>query len=289
MSAAPAAPPRASAWDRFWFAPAAATRLVPVRVGAALLGLALLWTWAADDGLLVGPGGVVTPEVLAAWRAPTALSLHDLGGAWTVLLVAHAAALLFLGLGAATAVAAPAAAILHASLLHRGPLLAGPGDDVLAVILWCLVVARSGDERSVDRLLADRAGRAPSPSWRNRTALGLLRVHASVLAAAAVVAQLKADVWWNGTAAWHLAAREGSRLDVARILAGSELLTNAVTHAITLFEIAFAAGVWPRRTRRAAALAGLVGWPLVGLLAGEPAWGAAMAILAAACLPDREG
>lgn len=288
MNAVPPPGDRTSTWDRFWFAPAAATRLVPVRVGAALVGLGLLSTWVADDGLLIGPGGVVTPEVLAAWRMPTALSLHDVAGAWGALLLAQAAALLLLMLGAATPLAAPAAAILHASLLHRGPLLAGPGDDVLAVILWCLVVARSGDERSVDRLLADRAGRAPRPSWRNRTALGLLRVHASVLAAAAVVAQLKGDVWWNGTAAWHLAAREGSRLDIAGALAGSEILTNVVTHAITLFEIAFAAGVWPRRTRRAAALAGLVGWPLLGLLAGEPAWGAAMAILAAACLPDRE-
>jgi len=280
----------ASAWDRFWFAPAAAGRLATVRVAAALLGLLLLWTWVADYPLWFGAGGIVTPEVLEAWRAPTAVSLHDLaagGNGGRLLLLLQAVALVLLGLGAATPLAAPAAAILHASLLHRGPMLAGPGDDVLAVVLWCLVVGRPGDALSVDRSLAAKGGGTPAPSWRNRTALELLRIHASVLAAAAVVSQLKADVWWNGSAAWHLAAREGSRLDIASALASSEYLTNVLTHAITLFEIGFAAGVWPRRTRRVTALAGIVGWPLLGLLAGEPAWGAAMAILALACLPAR--
>mgnify|MGYP003344485919 CR=1 FL=1 len=75
----------------------------------------------------------------------------------------------------------------------------------------------------------------------------------ALLAAATVVSQLKADVWWNGSAAWHLAVREGSRLDVFGLLAGSEYLTNLLTHAIPLFEIGFAAGVWPRRSRRATA------------------------------------
>lgn len=287
------APPRpaadvAAAWNRFWFLPTSARALAPVRVLAGLLGMLLAWTWLDDLDVWFGPEGMVSAAVVEAWRSGQAVSAFDAVGAPTgsrILVAVGILAFVLLAAGAATPVAAVLAALFHASLLHRGPMLAGPADDVLAVILWCLVVGRSGDALSIDRLLADRAGRTTGPSWRNRTALGLLRVHASVLAAVAVLAQLKGDVWWNGTAAWYLAAREGSRLDVAGMLAGSEYLTNLLTHAITLFEIGFAAGVWPRRTRRTAALAGIVGWPVVGLLAGEPAWGTAMAILAVACLP----
>ena len=278
----------AAVWNRFWFPPATARRLAPVRVLAGLLGMLLAWTWLDDLDVWFGPGGMVSGDVIDGWRSGWAVSAFDAVAGPTglrVLFAVGVVAFALLAAGAATPAAAPIAALFHASLLHRGPMLAGPADDVLAVILWCLVVGRSGDTLSLDRMIADRSGRSVGPSWRNRTALGLLRVHASVLAAAAALSQLKGDVWWNGSAAWHLAAREGSRLDVAGALAGSEYLTNLLTHAIPLFEIGFAVAVWPRRFRRAAAIAGVVGWPLVGLLAGEPAWGGAMAILALACLP----
>lgn len=279
----------AVSWNRFWFTPAAPVTLARVRVLAGILGMLLAWTWLDDVVVWFGPEGMVSREVIEVWRSERALSIFDAVTSPSLLrglLLAGMGLFLLLAVGAATPVVAPLAALFHASLLHRGPLLAGPGDDVLAVILWCLVVGRSGDTLSVDAALAGTAGRPAAPSWRNRTALGLLRVHASVLAAAALVSQLKADVWWDGTAAGLLAVREGSRIDFAGAFAASTYLTNLVTHAITLFEIGFAAGVWPRRTRRVAAALGIVGWPLVGLLAGEPAWGAAMAILATACLDD---
>jgi hypothetical protein len=96
------------------------------------------------------------------------------------------------------------------------------------------------------------------------------------------VAQLKGDAWWNGTAAWWLAAREGSRVvDLTGLLARSEFLTNAITHAIMFFEIVFAAGIWFAATQRTVARVGLLAWPLIGLVAGEPLWGLVMAVYAA--------
>ena len=276
----------AGTWDRFWFTPTTAGRLAVVRALAGLLGILLAWSWAGDLDAWFGPDGIVSPQVLGAWRSPTALSLFDVARSsavlWALFLVG-VGLLGMLAVGVWTPIAAPLAALFWASLLHRGPMLVGPADDVLAVILWCLVVGRSGDAFSVDRRLAAAEARA---SWRNGLALALLRLHASVIAAAAVVAQLKADVWWNGTAAWWLAARESTRVDLTGVFAGSEIATNLVTHGIVLFEIAFAIGVWNRSTQSLVARAGLVGWPLIGLVAGEPLWGAAMAILAWACLPD---
>lgn len=276
-------------WDRFWFTPTDARRLAIVRALAGLLGLLLAWSWAGDLVTWFGPDGIVSPEVLGVWRSPTALSLFDLtrsnAALWGLFLLG-VVALGMLAVGAMTPIAAPLAAIFWASLLHRGPMLVGPADDVLAVILWCLVIGRSGDAFSVDRRLAVTDTDGLAPSWRNGLSLALLRLHASVIATAAVVAQLKADVWWNGTAAWWLAARESTKIGLTGLFAGSEIATNLVTHSIVLFEVAFAVGVWNRWTRGPVARMGLVGWPLVGLVAGEPMWGAAMAILAWACVPD---
>ncbi len=275
-------------WEKFWFLPATASRLAVVRILAGLLGVALAWSWGTDLVGWFGDGGIVSPAVLEAWRSPTAVSLFDFvrsPPALWALFLAGVIAFVLLAAGAATPIVAPLAAIFWASLLHRAPMLAGPADDVLAAMLWCLVVSRAGDTLSVDRMLA---GREPAPSWRNRTALGLLRIHASVIAAAAILSQLKADIWWDGTAAWWLASRESSRIGIAGILARSEWLTNLVTHAITLFEGAFALGLWQRLCRPLVAWAGIICWPLIGLLAGETFWGGAMAILSFACLPTAE-
>jgi len=152
------------------------------------------------------------------------------------------------------------------------------------VLLWCLAVGPAGGAWSLDRWLRDRRGLPPPPAspWA-RTSLGLLQLHAAVITLGVLLAQLKGDVWWNGTAAWWLAAGAGGRLiDLTPLYRGSEYLVNLVSHAIVAFEILFAAGLWFTAARRPVCRAGLVAWPLVGLLAGEPLWGLAMAIF---CLP----
>ena len=277
----------ADRWLAFWFTPADPRPLAVVRVVAAAIGLCLLWSYATDLETWFGPGGLIDPETAAAWRSPFGFSLYDLATSATAVRLLFGVTvvvfvLLLAGLG--TPIVSLAAPVLWASLLHRGPMLAGPADDVLAVLLWCLAVGRPGRAWSVDRLLARRAGGIPpAASVRCRVAAGLMLVHASAIAAAAALSQLKGDVWWDGTAAWWLAARRESQLvDLTGLYARSEYLMNLVTHAIPLFEIAFAVGLWPAVTRRPVARIGLVAWPLLGLLAGEPLWGLA---LAAICVP----
>jgi hypothetical protein len=277
----------ADRWIAFWFTPADPRPLAVVRILAAGIGLCLLWSYAADLLAWFGPGGLIDPATAAAWRSPFGCSLYDLAtSAVAVRLLFGVTALVFVLLlaGLGTPAVSLAAPVLWASLLHRGPMLAGPADDCLAVLLWCLAVGRAGRAFSVDRLLADRTGRpAAAASIRCRIAEGLLLVHASAIAVAAALSQLKGDVWWDGTAAWWLAARRESRLlDLTGLYSRSEYLMNLVTHAIPLFEIAFAVGLWPAVTRRPVARIGLVAWPLLGLLAGEPLWGLA---LAATCVP----
>lgn len=279
-----------AAWNAFWFRPADGRPLAVIRIVAALLGLLLWSSYAGELQRWFGPGGVISPEVTEAWRAVYGVSVFDaattaasLWALYGVGCVAFAALLL----GVATPFAAAAAAVLWVSLLHRGPMLVGPADDVLVILLWCLVIGRSGDHFSLDAMLRSRRGLPePAPSTRNRLALSLLGFHASAITLAAVLSQLKGDIWWDGTGAWWLfSGREQRANGLMAAMAGSDYLTNFLTHAITLFEIAFAAGVWVTGLRGSLVALGIVAWPLIGWLAGDLAWGCGMATLGLAWAP----
>lgn len=279
-----------NAWTTFWFVPADGRPLAAVRIVAAALGLLLWSSYAADLQGWFGPGGVVSPAVTSVWRAAYGVSVFDAAttaaSLWALYGLGFVAfAALLLGVG--TTFAAVAAAVLWVSILHRGPMLSGPADDVLAILLWCLVIGRSGDHFSLDAILRRRRGQSEATaSSRNRVALSLLGVHASGITVAAILAQLKGDVWWDGTAAWWLlAGREQAAGGLSAAMARSEYFTNLLTHAITLFEIAFAAGVWVAGLRGLVVAAGLVAWPLIGWLAGDVAWGCGMAALGLAWAP----
>jgi len=273
------------AWTRFWFSPADSRPLALVRIGAAAIALVAWWSYAADLQAWFGPAGILPADAMREWRSPCGFSLFDWAAspvALTVLFGATGVVLALLLVGFTTPVVAPLAAVLWASLLHRGPMLAGPADDCLSILLWCLAIGPAGEHFSFDSWLGGRANRsAPRPGWRASISQGLLQVHATAIAAAAVLAQFKGDVWWNGLAAWYLAAspRSGAG-DLLPLLERSEYLTNLFTHGVTAFEIFFAIGLWCGPTQRFVARIGLIGWPLVGLLAGEPLWGLAMALFA---------
>jgi hypothetical protein len=287
----PLASSAAATWLNFWFRPADARPLAWVRILTGGLGLALAASYAADLDRWFGPVGMIPPATVAEWSGGGSRSLFLLAtspaGLWT-LFGLLGLALLAVTVGLFTRSACLVAAILWASLLNRGPMLAGPADDCLAVLLWCLVVGPAGDHWSLDHVLRDRRGLlTPAASPWARLSLGLLRVHATAITVAVVLAQLKGDTWWDGTAAWFLAARPDSQLiDLTGLYRRSEYLTNLVTHAIVAFEIVFAGGLWFDASRWYLARAGLVAWPLVGLLAGEPLWGLAMAIF---CVPAAVG
>ena len=167
-----------TAWNAFWFLPADGRPLAVIRILTAVLGLVLWSSYAADLQRWFGPEGIVSPEVMATWRRAYGVSLFDAAttaaSLWALYGLGFAAfASLLVGLG--TPIAAPLAAVLWVSILHRGPMLISPADDVLAILLWCLVIGRSGDHLSLDaRLRRARGGAEAVPSVRNRLALSLI-------------------------------------------------------------------------------------------------------------------
>lgn len=278
------------AWLRFWFEPADPRPLAVVRMLTGLLGLLLAASYAADLERWFGPAGMLSADAVATWGSRPSASLFAISSTPAFLWTAFA--VLLLGLvavmvGLFSQLACLVAAVLWASLLQRGPMLAGPADDCLSVLLWCLAVGPCGAHWSLDRLLQERRGlpAAGDSPWA-RVSLGLLRVHVTAITLAIVLAQLKGDVWWDGTAAWWLADRPSQLLSLTGLFRRSEYLMNLVTHAIVGFESVFAVGIWWAVSRRPLARIGLVAWPLVGVLVGEPYWGAAMAIF---CVPDAVG
>lgn len=280
----PASPPAAAigrTWEAFWFTPADSRPLAVVRMVVGTIGLLACGSYAADLTGWFGPGGLLPVETVARWRNPLAFSLFDncttttsLWAGFTVLVVLFG----LLTVGLLTPVVTLLAAVGWSALLHRGPMLAGAADDCLAVLLWCLVPGASGEQWSIDAWLHDRLGwDLVRPRVRTRISLGLLQVHASVIAVAAVFAQLKGDVWWNGTAVWWVTTREAGRLvDLTGPLLASEYLCNLLSQGIVLWELGFAASIWFAPTQRIVARTALLIWPVIGLLIAEPLWGLAL-------------
>jgi len=269
-------------WEAFWFTPADSRPLAAVRVAAGTIGLLACGSYAADLTGWFGPEGLLPVETVAAWRSPLAFSLFDACGSPAALWAAFLLLAILFGLsaiGLLTPIVTLLAAIGWSALLHRGPMLAGPADDCLAVLLWCLVPGTAGEHWSLDAWLHDRLGwDVARPRVRTRLTIGLLQVHAAVIAAAAVFAQLKGDVWWNGTGLWWVTTREAGRLiDLTGPLLASEYLCNLLSQGIVAWELCFAVAIWFTPTQRLVAQTAVVAWPLVGLLIAEPIWGVAMA------------
>ena len=110
-------------WNRFWFTPAPARRLAVVRSLAGGLGLLLAWSWAGDLIAWFGPDGIVSPEVLTAWRSPTGLSLFDAArssaAVWAFFLLG-VVLLGMLAVGAMTPIAAPLAGGFLSGAIRAG-------------------------------------------------------------------------------------------------------------------------------------------------------------------------
>lgn len=267
----------AAAWKSFWFTPSDPLPLAVIRI---LTGLILTWSclvWLMDADAFFGPRGWLAPQEVwrmndqpwqwswfFAFSSPTAVRV--LGG---IMLVA--AVLLTVGL------ATPAAAVISllglVSAANRAPLNTFGLDDTLGMLLIGLAVGPSGSRLSLDaRLFGAGEGR----SARATVALRLIQVHLCVVYFFSGSGKLLGASWWEGVALWGAAANlQYQTLDLTW-LARHPLLLNAITLGTLFWEVAYAALVWPRLTRRlflAMAVAVHLG---IGLTMGMMEFGLAM-------------
>jgi len=199
-------------WDRFWFSSRPHGDMIWIRVaiGIAAAIYALTWLtslggWTSDDSLLsqsqteflIGRGVEGTGS---EGRVSPLFTLVPSGLAWVyVLLTSVACLIVAFGVGGRSAVLVAWAFLL--GLVHRVPMLQGPGDFLITGVFGYLLICPGAKfsilnrDESIDRV---------ANSWLCNLAIRLVQCHIFLWFAASLASHLAEPMWWNGTAPWWL-------------------------------------------------------------------------------------
>lgn len=249
-----------SAWGavlRFFLAPAEATPLAALRIGLAavlLIQAALVAPafFALYDraGFLQGP----VQDALAKPGLPHVgwlVALLGREGAPDVPILGSVAALYVLSLvallvGLRARFAAALVWLLHTILMTGSA--TNYGADIFAnIFLFYLVCIPSGDALSLDRLLS----RQPrGPTWSARLGLRVVQIHLCIVYLTSGIAKASGRGWWNGAAMWEVLTMPDFRTFDFSWIARHEWIAVLAGWTVLLWELGYAAFVWPRRTRR---------------------------------------
>lgn len=280
------------AWNEFWFSPADPRPLAAVRIatGVTLLLYVLSWwnapDWLGSNGLLPARATDAILDVQQMEEGTVVLRglnvLGDSPAVVTTMQVLLGLAAVLLAAGCLTRVSAVAALLLFLWFAHRGTVVSGGSEPILAALLFYLAWSPCQLVWSVDawwrqmRAGSDNKPAAPTgpsvlppASLVANIAQRLIQLHLACLVFAMVAAKLPGPVWWDGEAVWYLTANTLSRPVDLTFLRGKTLLINAWTHAIVLVEVLFPFAIWIRWSRGIVlAVAGIV-WLSLPLLTGE--------------------
>jgi hypothetical protein len=303
-----------SSWNRFWFTPADPETICLLRILVGLAALYFVASHTADLVVWFGPDGLLPAETV---RRLTGMSAAGPLGApqpvfrWsylylmeseTLLWSAHVIGMIIVGCFAAglfSRLAAVLSLIVVLSYVHRAPLIVGPFDAVLPLLLFCLCWGPTGARWSLDQRLRTRrrAGReqpvdaaatmVPSASTAANISQRLLQVHVAALYLLMAATQLAGQVWWAGEAMWWLIARAESRLVDLSFLSQHMVLVNAWTHGIVLFELAFGLLIWHRLARPLLLVLAPLLWLPWALVTGHVSFSLLM-LIANACFVSGE-
>ena len=275
------------AWNRFWFTPCDPFTLSVLRVLTAGVALALYLSYIPDLEQWFGPDGMLSENSMLRLRGTVPVfSIFDFANTSTSLWVFFwlgAAALAMFLVGLFTRVTGILALVAVLSLIHRGPVLARPVDDIVAMMMFYLCLGPSGAALSIDAWWsrrkspdAEHVAVAPPASWGAAVVTRLIQIHVSLIYFLMAMAKLKSPVWWMGTAVWGLLAKPESRLIYVPWLANPEppavYVLNAWTLAIVLFELCFAFLIWNRLARPLLLSLALPIWIGTALLTGMTSW-----------------
>ncbi len=271
------------AWREFWFSPRDPFTLAAIRLLTGMVALGLYLTYLPDLEGWFGPEGLLSRDAVLQLRDAKVFSIFDYAltptSLWTFYWLGAAAIFLFT-VGLFTRVTSWLALVAFLSILHRGPAVARPVDDIVAMLMFYLCLAPSGAALSLDALLRRRKRTAPADrpivpiSWTATVATRLMQIHLTAIYVSMAISKLKWPVWWNGTAVWGLIAKSDSRLVDFTALGNPKLvyLLNAWTLAIVLYEMCFPILIWNRWTRPIMLALALPIWVGTALLTGMVSW-----------------
>jgi uncharacterized membrane protein YphA (DoxX/SURF4 family) len=259
------------AWNRFWFRPQLPHTLAVLRIVTGLMLLYSHLVLASDLSSFVGDTAWINNET-ARQLHDGAFGFSDWGRSYLwyldnplLLWVHHALTIVVTACFAAgllTRVTAPAAWFLQLMYVHRltGHLFGL--DQIVTYSTMYLMLAPCGSLFSVDAWLREKL--MPTlgsrrwfgwlfptlaPSVMANIATRLFQIHLCTIYFFGGVAKARGVTWWDGTAMWYSAGNyEYQSLDLTWI-ADYPRLASALTHATLLWELSYAALVWPRLTR----------------------------------------
>ena len=291
-------------WTRFWFAPSDPLTLGVIRILTALTALALYLTYLPDLERLFGPGGLLSRDAMLQIRDEIPIfSIFDYATSSTTLWIfywAGAIALLAMLLGLFTRVTSILALVAVLSLIHRGPMLARPVDEIVAMLMFYLCLGPCGRTLSLDawirRLRAGSGTNAAAqrpltiavPSSGATISIRLIQIHLTAIYVAMAFAKLRGEIWWNGSAVWDLLARpNGPLIHVGSSVSNASwYLVNFWTVTIVAFELCFAVLIWNRLARPLLLGISLVMWLGTALLTGMVSFAFIMLVASLAFVPS---
>jgi hypothetical protein len=293
-----------SGWNRFWFTPSRPTTLGLMRGIVGLIALHWYWSYFEDLDLLFGPQGVIDEQALNSWRGPQDWNNNPVFTLFDWIEDSSTLGFMYwLGLGVIalfaagvlSRVTAVLAFVFLLSMIHRGPMLVRPFEDLLAMTMFYLCFGPTGGAFSVDVLIKRRrqGGKVvdEQPTWGTTVSTRLIQVHLALIHFGMALGQLAAQnlntspTWWLGRALWGYAGKpESSYIDLTW-LSDNLYLLNLWTYSVVVYEIAFALLIWHPLARPILLAAAVPVWGSVGLASGDLPFAAVMLAATLAFVP----
>ena len=249
-----------------------------------LTGLVVLYWYLMlipDLQRFFGPEGLLPVELVETYRFDRGFSyfelLHSTSEVWAGY-VAGLIVLVMFTVGLYSRVTSVLAWLVVLSVIQRGPMLAGPIDDVLAMMMLYIWIGPSGASFSLDSLLSSRSERTAAnrrsadQSWLATVSIRLMQLHIAAAYFLMAIAKMKVDTWWAGTAIWWISATDAPRAIDLTWLAKDTFTTyvmNAWTHCIPLFELAFSLLIWNRLARPLMLSIAVLHWISIGIITDQ--------------------
>lgn len=129
------------------------------------------------------------------------------------------------------------------------------GDALVRILLFLFIFARS--DRWLSPLAPIIRRDAPDQPWGTTLVVRLLQIQIALLYFCAGISKALGATWRNGTALAYALQLETFSRGQPTWLTQNRYLMSAGTYATLIFELSFAALIWPRATRKYVLVAGL--------------------------------
>ncbi len=281
-----------SNWNQFWFAPSDMLNLCVLRIAVGAVALVWQWTFAYDLVAWLGPSGLLSDDltrgVLLDQTGYTVAYLRmaaDATSLW-ILHIIGTLVLLAWTLGIGSRLTGIGSLVVVLTYLHRTPLLIGPGEPVLAMMIAYLCIAPMGSHLSIDaRLRRSKHAPVPETSW-STLASRLIQVHLCLIYLYMGLAMLNHETWWQGVAIWWISAQPDSRIVDLTFLRDYPQLLNLWSHLVVFGLLGYSVLVWNRWLRPLMLVMSTLIWVSLGLATANLGLGLILIVANLAFVPS---